>query len=234
LIDAKRILYALAGRGLAVSGSELVEVRSQDAPERVDARESHSGVASDGTDPAAGESAASVSSGQLPEDGAAAARPASPNAPASATSIAGGTEDESGGPVDTGADAPLPLAGQSSNSSAIPERPSEDIPAPPESVAEPTDPQSAVSSESVQPPESAPKGTSPAATTSGLDASQTAAGSADVPKTAASSTPSQDSGRVEEVSTSPQGAPTQMSASPMPSKTLATTASGIKSQSLLA
>eukprot|EP00802_Teleaulax_amphioxeia_P000400 Tamp_00400.p1 GENE.Tamp_00400~~Tamp_00400.p1 ORF type:complete len:1243 (+),score=155.60 Tamp_00400:3814-7542(+) len=228
LIDAKRILYALAGRGLAVSGSELVEVRSQDAPERVDARESHSGVASDGTDPAAGESAASVSSGQLPEDGAAAARPASPNAPASATSIAGGTEDESGGPVDTGADAPLPLAGQSSNSSAIPERPSEDIPAPPESVDEPTDPQSAVSSESVQPPESAPKGTSPAATTSGLDASQTAAGSADVPKTAASSTPSQDSGRVEERSTSPQGAPTQMSASPMPSKTLATTASGIK------
>ena len=81
LIDAKRILFALAGRGLAVSGSELVEVRSQDAPEGVDARESHSGVASDGTDPAAGESAASVSSGQLPEDGAAAARPASPNAP---------------------------------------------------------------------------------------------------------------------------------------------------------
>jgi uncharacterized protein len=71
LIDAKRILFAFAGRGLAVSASDNGEVRSQNAAAEAEAGGSPDQVASDGK--SAGKSAVSTSSAQSSEDGAASA-----------------------------------------------------------------------------------------------------------------------------------------------------------------
>jgi TPR repeat protein len=101
LIDAKRILFALAGRSFAVSASDNAQVRSQDAAAGVEAGGSPDRVASDGADLSAGKSAVSTSSAQSSEDGAASAPPppASLESSSSSSVLEPPSEDKPGPPA---------------------------------------------------------------------------------------------------------------------------------------